>query len=386
MLFLVTVATGSVLIVLNAPVVVIAAGTLLAGSVALFGTGALKVVDLKPSRLLSRGKKEPASVKPAKVKKEKPEGKVSSPSIIQKLAATEIDTSRLRGMLGTFLASIRDAITHFHASDDEKRNSIKKIDALLDQAVDGVVPDQPLSPTPPKAAGGAADPFASLAELDDDSLSEFDIDGEGAETKKAFMPEEISLLSEEDANAVSEILKAHQSAIDDLDLSADLAFSGDDGFSPAMGDAAATLPPLSVETPDVPVGDGALEGLEEMPDVGELSTELSALDDLDLDEIEIYDEADDGDEAALPDSHPEAGVSGQSMEESKESDDEDFDMVSFAAGGGVDDDLIAELKSEAKKKTFVEDTSLLRELKGSKYDAHELAQELEDILSRMGSK
>ncbi|WP_243669076.1 hypothetical protein [Methanoculleus chikugoensis] len=39
-------------------------------------------------------------------------------------------------------------------------------------------------------------------------------------------------------------------------------------------------------------------------------------------------------------------------------------MVSFASGGAVEDDLITALKADAKKKEYVEDISLVRELKG----------------------
>jgi len=52
----------------------------------------------------------------------------------------------------------------------------------------------------------------------------------------------------------------------------------------------------------------------------------------------------------------------------------------------VDDDLIAALKSDVKKKKFVEDISLVRELRGEKYSARELAGELEEILATLKSK
>ena len=73
------------------------------------------------------------------------------------------------------------------------------------------------------------------------------------------------------------------------------------------------------------------------------------------------------------------------LEELQEESEEDFDMVSFASGGVVEDDLITELKSEVKKKKFVEDLSLVRELKGEKFNAKDLAAELEDILAAMKS-
>ncbi|MDD3934670.1 MAG: hypothetical protein PHP55_12490, partial [Methanoculleus sp.] len=62
------------------------------------------------------------------------------------------------------------------------------------------------------------------------------------------------------------------------------------------------------------------------------------------------------------------------------------DMVSFASGGTVDDDLITAIKADTKKKKFVEDVSLIRELKGEKYGAKDLAAELEGILAAMRSQ
>ena len=61
-------------------------------------------------------------------------------------------------------------------------------------------------------------------------------------------------------------------------------------------------------------------------------------------------------------------------------------MVSFASGGTIDNDLIASLKSDVKKKKFVVDVSLVRELRGEKYNARDLASELEEILTILRSK
>ena len=127
----------------------------------------------------------------------------------------------------------------------------------------------------------------------------------------------------------------------------------------------------SISITELPGGDG-------MPDVSALSEELSALDELeDLDEIEIGGEEEDEIDAEEP--VPEEEVF---EEEPKE----DFDMVSFASGGAVEDDLITALKADSKKKKYVEDISLVRELKGEKFHAEELAVELEDILTAMRSQ
>ncbi|MDD3934221.1 MAG: hypothetical protein PHP55_10190, partial [Methanoculleus sp.] len=67
LLFLITVGTGSLIILVDAPVEVIVAGTVLAGFLALIITGALDLADLKPSRLrraLRERPKAPETKKP----------------------------------------------------------------------------------------------------------------------------------------------------------------------------------------------------------------------------------------------------------------------------------------------------------------------------------
>jgi len=346
LLFLITVGTGSLIILVDAPVEVIVAGTVLAGFLALIITGALDLADLKPSRL-RRALRE----RPKAPETKKPDAAAKKPSLIRKLAPAGIS---LPGMLGTLTASIRETIAHARAPEGEKKNRIESIDAMLDQAVDGSAPDQAASPTPPKAAGGAVDPLAALADLDLDSLDNLDLD-EATGPETAFESDQISLLSEEETNAVSEILKAHQSELEDLDLDLDLDLPGDSGTA------------------------GDLSG---RPDVSALSAELSALDDLDLDEIEIEGEEVDDEEIDADEPAPEEEVPDEPVDQPEE----DFDMVSFASGGMVDDDLIAALKSDVKKKKFVEDISLVRELRGEKYSARELAGELEEILATLKSK
>lgn len=344
LLFLITVGTGSLIIVIDASVEVIVAGTVLAGFCALLVTGALDPADLKPSRLRAALRE-----RPKKEKKEKPDTAAPKPPLIQRLASTEIN---LASMLGTLTASIREAITHARAPEGEKKKAIEEIDGMLDQAVDGSAPDQAASPTPPKAAGGAVDPLAALADLDLDSLDNLDLD-EATGPETAFESDQISLLSEEEASTVSDILKAHQSELEDLDLDLDL-----------------------------PGDSGTAADLSGLPDMSALSAELSALDDLDLDEIEIEGEEVDDEEIDADEPDPEEEVPDEPIEQPEE----EFDMVSFASGGMVDDDLIAALKSDVKKKKFVEDISLVRELRGEKYSARELAGELEEILATLKSK
>ncbi|MBP7144957.1 MAG: hypothetical protein KBA44_07100 [Methanoculleus sp.] len=332
LLFLITIGMGSLIILVDAPVEVILAGTVLAGFFALVITGALDLAELRPSRLRRalRERKKPPEAKKPDIPAEKP------------------SRTRGSGMLGTLAASVRETIAHARAPEVEKKDRIEKIDALLDEAVDGTAPKKPAVPA--KAGGGAVDPLASLADLDIDALAEIDQDGESPGPGTAIESDRIS------ADAVSEILKAHQNDLDGINLTPGIDLAGNpDAALPAIAGA--------------PGGDG-------MPDLSALNEELSLLDDLDLDEIEIEGEEKEEIRAEEPEEVPEEA----------EEPEEEFDMVSFASGGTVDDDLITSLKSDAKKKKFVEDVSLVRDLKGEKYDARSLALELEEILAAMRSQ
>ncbi|WP_231476688.1 hypothetical protein [Methanoculleus sp. MH98A] len=273
-------------------------------------------------------------------------------------------------MLGTFKTSVLEAIAHVRAPEREKKSSIEKIDAMLDQTVEGTAPDPAITPAPPKAGGNADDPLASLADIDIDSLEGLDIDGEASGPGTMLEPDQISLLSAEDADAISDILKSHQSELEDLDIPAGIDLAGD------AGEPDAALPPVAADVPELPGDDG-------MPDMSALSDELSALDELDLDEIEIEGEEEEKeDEPDTEEPIQDEDILGEIEEETKE----DFDMVSFASGGAVEDDLITALKADAKKKKFVEDISLVRELKGEKFHAKDLAADLEDVLTAMKSQ
>jgi hypothetical protein len=362
LLFLITVGTGSLIIVFDAPVEVVVAGTILAGFLALLVTGALDLAELKPSNLRSALQEREEKKKHQAVQEtKKPAEETEKPSTIRRRPFTGINSSSLSGMLGTLAASIRGMIAHTRAPESEKKNQFAELDAMLDQAVGGTAPDPAITPAPPKAGGGAADPLASLAGLDLDTLEDIDLDGEADGPGTLFESDQISPLSGEDADAISDILKNHQSDLEDLELDVEFA-----------RDAGTTIPPIDAEIPELSKGD-------EMPDMSALSEELSALDDLDLDEIEI--EIEDEEEEAVEAEEP--APDEDLLEEIEEEAKEDFDMVSFAAGGAVDDDLISELKSDTRKKKFVEDISLVRELKGEKYRAKDLAADLEDILAAM---
>ncbi len=390
-LFLGTVAAGSILILVDVPIPVIVAGTLLVGLMMLVGTGALALSDLRPSRWA-------AAIRDARKKRGSAPHSEPSPAespmpLISKAAGIRIDTSRLTGLFGMFAKSVRDAILHVRATKDEEKARMKKIDEMLDQTIDDRLTDGSAEPVPASSGGGAGDPLAALADLDAEAFDEIDIDGDVASPPASFDSDHLSLLSEEEASAVSEILKAHQEDLEDFEIPSDLDFPGGDTEDQVDAGSAAGMPAPPARDGAVAIGsdtldDVTLKELEEIPDAGHLEEELSSLDDLDLDEIEIEDDTDEEEE---PDTDtdvappPQADVLEEMAEEKPEG-GEELDMISFASGGAADDDLIAELKSDVKKKEVVEDLSLLRDLHGQKFDVKELADEMEILLRAMKPK
>jgi len=343
LLFLITVGTGSLIILFDATPEVVVAVTVLAGFLALLVTGALNLAELKPSNLR-------ATFLGWRKKKEKPGAPIAAEE-----RPAPAKKGRFSGMLGTFTASIRETIAHARASDSEKKERVGEIDTMLDQAVEGAAPS-PI-PATPKPGGSVTDPLASLADLDIDSLADLDINGEGPDLGGSFSPEDVSLLSAEDMDAVSEILKSHQTEVD-------VAAGG-------AGDG--VLPPIKAEVPDIP-------GDEGIPDLGILRDELSTLDELNPEEIEIEVEGEEEEEEEEPAQEEET------IKEEEEEKKEDFDIVSFASGGTVEDSLITTLKADRRRKKFVADISLLRDLRGEKIPAKDLVAELEEILAALRSQ
>jgi len=344
LLFLITVGTGSLIIILDANPEVVVAVTVLAGFLALLVTGALNLSELKSSNLR-------AAFRGWRRKKKKPE----APNAVGAEPSPAAKGGRFSGMLGTFTASIRETIAHARASDSKKKEGIEKIDNMLDRAVEGADAGSSPAAAPPRPGGSVTDPLASLADLDLDSIADLDLNEEGPDLGGSFSPEDVSLLSAEDMDAVSEILKTHQTEIE----------------VPAGVSGGSVLPPIAAEVPGI-------AGDEGIPDIGILRDELSALDDLDPAEIRIEVEGEEEEEEEEP--APEEEV--PEVEEKKE----DFDIVSFASGGTVEDSLITTLKADARRKKFVEDVSLLRELRGEKIAAKDLAAELEEILEALRSQ
>jgi hypothetical protein len=251
--------------------------------------------------------------------------------------------------LRTFAASIRESISIARAPAHEKKAKLDQIDQMLEKTIDDHLPgNMPGMPV----AGGSADPLISLADLDEESFNSIEIEGEFPRTSMRFENDELSMLSAEESNAVSDILKAHQ---DELEMT-------------PGGKASASLSGM-------PEGEIDLSGAD-------LKADLSELDELNLDEIDIDEEIEG---RAVPAEAADISADIETDLE-KEEPEEELDMVSFAAGGFAEDGLLAELRSDVKKRKVEQDVSLLRDLKGMKFKATELGEELADIIKSMPSK
>ncbi len=378
-LFLVTVTAGSVLVFIDIPPVYVIGGTIVAGVFVLIGTGALPLADLHPSQIRAalkglRGRRRPSPPKAA-----------PKPS---RFSLKLPDFGQAKTMLATFSASIRQTVAKGRAPEHVRKAELGKIDDMLDQTLSDPL-ERGVEQGSRSSGGGAGGPLSALEELDTESLDDLDLDGEVSRIASKFTGEQqVSTLSKEDEMAVADILKAHQDELDDIDLPADLDF-GDD----AAGEVpAAAVPPGKEVKPGLralpeTLPENVMDGLDSGADVALLGDDLSALDDLDLDDVEIEDEP--GEVSGSGGSPglfaaPEEPESAE--EEEEEEQEESFDMVSFASGGLADDDLMAELKADVKKRKVVEDLSLVRDLKGMKYAAQELADEMEDLLRAMKPK
>ncbi|RXE55285.1 hypothetical protein ABH15_10920 [Methanoculleus taiwanensis] len=380
-LFLVTVTAGSLLILFDIPPIVIIAGTVLAGFLMLLGTGALPVADLHPSRLA-------ASVRVAmrRRKAHAPKPTKASAKASRRIPDIRGALQQVVAILAAFIASLKKTVVKSRAPEHEKRAELGKIDEMLDKAIHDPI-EEPESVVAPTAGRGRVDdPLSALDELDTSSLDDLDLDGEVSRIASKFSTGQVSALSAEDESAVSDILKAHQDELDDLDLPPDF----DLGSEPSEGFPSAPAAPkerarlASMPAPEAALPVDMLGGLESDAVGDILGGELGDLDEIDLDEIEIEDESGSG-AGGLAAFIPEPEEPDEEEVEEEE-EPEDFDMVSFASGGLADDDLLAELKSDVKKRKAVEDVSLLRDLKGMKFSGKELADEMEDLLRAMRPK
>jgi len=373
-LFLVIIVAGSFMMLVDIPVFYLLAGVIVLGILLLFLTGAVKLPKRKKKGAREKkakpGKEEKKAAKEAKKSGAEPAGKKSKKGISEFF-------STLAGAFSVIGRDLRSA----RGNSKDKIAKQKKIDEMLDRSVagetevslDDIVPD--IAPVQKKK--GVDDPFSDLAQdsikidqmediesdldiplLDDEELDleSFSIEGESSSGESEdFSKMDINLdedetpiaIDEEEDEEVEDILKAHQDILKD---------SGE--------------------------GEEAISLDEDIGDFG----------DIDLDSVEMDEEAEEegsnveraeAPAASLAGTGPSktsssAGAEPKKMEMPAMTDEDE--MISFGTGTRQDDDLMASLKSDAKTVKRQENLSLLRDLKDVKVPASDLEKELEGLL------
>lgn len=371
LIFLSTVTIGSVFILYDVSTEVLVIGTVAAGSLTLFIFGAAKLSDLRPSQIKTAIHK---AVEDFRARKENSTDHKSEGEERTGLLKTQGESklAPVVSVLNSFTEAMKEGTERLKATLFHKDEKFKEIDTALASA---------------SVTGGAAAASGAVAEssgaggldLDDE---EFDDALEGLD------------LGDENLDDLEDIADAG-----DLDLSLDAEMSevSPEVSTEAEPDDAAVSAILEAHSDE-------LEEFEELGDIEDLDSDLSGdldgLDDLDLDSLDI---GEDEIEGVQPE--PEEETEVQSEEETPitapappqetgaaaasggdDEDDEGFDMLAFANGGGDSSGLLDLLKEDVKKKKTEDHDSLLRDLKGQKFEADDLVEELENTLKDLGTK
>lgn len=328
-MMLIILVTGTVLIMLNLPLIIVILGTILGGAIGLLITGSISI---------KREKKEKKK-KPEKEKKEKGKGLFS-------------------GLKGA-LKRDRERI-----ASSGKEEEIKKIDEMLVDAIGGKVGEEP--------SGAAAKPAKLHPE-------EEEIGGEQETEEEKDL---LLALSEEDFgdDIFDEIQVGEENEdfppMGEDELDKHLLIGGAESVDDILAAHATELEEEEGELPDI-TGEGGLEAASALDslDLDEESLLASNLDELDLEEEEEEPEEIYG----LPDEFEGEEEEPEEIEEMEGAGSGDLEMISFASGI-EEDEMISELKSQKKKKRQEVDVSLVRELRDVKIDVNELEGEMEEVL------
>lgn len=370
LIFFSTVSIGSVFIIYDVSTEMLIIGTVAAGSLTLFIFGAAKLSDLRPSQIKKAVHK---AVEDFKVRKEKSTGRKSAGKEKASLLKGQADgkLAPVISVLKSFTEAMRGGTERLKATLFHRDEKFEEIDTALASA--GV-------------AGGAA--AASGAVAESSGAGGLDLDDEEFEDALEGLD-----LGDEGLDDLEDVADA-----EDLEISTDAETPPEASADPEPDDAAvsAILEAHSDE----------LEEFEELGEIEDLDTDLSEdlegledLDDLDLDSLEIdeggiegvqpepEEEASSEEEAPAADLAPpqKTGAAAAASGEDEENDGE-FDMLAFANGGGDSTGLMALLKEDVKKAKTEDYDSLLRDMKGQKFKADDLVEELEDTLKELGNK
>jgi len=269
-------------------------------------------------------------------------------------------------------------------------DKLKKIDSMLDLAVQDKVVTPPFSPAPaparqPPVSGGSPETVAGAgvaggeASVDDDPFLALSSDELDAGL--------LDGLDDDDAPAPAPVpVPGAPSPVRTITIPDDTGMAGGEGegqLPPEVSSAAEDILKANVqEAGELP----SLEGLESVDE------NLGDLDNLSLDSVDLED--DDDEETGQPPvlSPPAAPAPSQvsapapsPSEPAAKKRSDQSEMAAFAAASGGDDDMLSSLAADIKTVKKEQDLSLLRELKDFRAPGTTIETELTDLYTTLNA-
>jgi hypothetical protein len=408
LLFAVILIAGLVLVLFDLPAIFLLLVVIALAVVVLVINGSIKLPKLKVPKItfsLPKGaKKNPKVQKPPVAQKP-----VKEKSIKKQQSGTKSSTGKKSGKMPGSFSTIKDAFSSMGKAISviagdigkarrpaaAKQREKQKLDQMLDQSVQGRAPDiRSLEDANPEIVPAGkqivADPFSTLVkeQMNTELLDSVQLDDEIGD---------LSALNDLDLG--SDMSGAFGDDISNLDVSLDT----DDGIT--IDDDSETDEVASILAANI----GELEAGEEGgEDTMSNEMALGGLEDLDINNIDLDQELGDPDGPDVKETRPEpspvvspqapvqkasssgsapmggsmfASAPSSKVESAEKPKDMGDSMLAFSSGKGMDDDLMASLKSDASSVKKDNNAPLLRDLKDVKVPAADLERELEGILS-----
>ncbi len=412
LLFAVILIAGLVLVLIDLPAIFLLLLVIVIALLVLLINGSIKLPKISmPKISLSSGKeakkkedkqKLPITKKPVKeksVKKQESGTKSGSGKKPLKMTGSFFTIRDAFSFMGKAFSVIAGDIGKARRPEAAKKREKQKLDQMLDQSVQGRVPDirsiEDANPEIiPAGKQNIADPFSTLVkeQMNTKLLDSVQPDDELGD---------LSALNDLDLG--SDMSGVFGDDISNLDVSLD----NDDGIT--IDDDSETDEVASILAANI--GDLEPEG-EGETDMLSNEMALGGLEDLDINNIDLDQELGDPDEpdgkesraapaqVVTPPVSASKGLSSSStsssppmsesffssapsskMEAPEKPKDMGDSMLAFSSGKGMDDDLMASLKSDASSVKKDSNAPLLRDLKDVKVPAADLERELQGILT-----
>lgn len=407
--FVIIISAGLLLVMFDLPAIFLILIVIAVAVLVLLITGSIKLPKMRVPKISLPGKKgakkfetvekPPISQKPTKAKsgkKQEPVAKSSPKKTIGTTTTGRFSTVRdAFSSMGKAISVISGDIGKSRKSKTAKMRDKEKIDQMLDQSVQGRAPDirsfeEATPEIVPSGKQNVSDPFSSLVKKQMDtelldsvgpdidmgdlsSLNDLDM---GTDMSGAFGEDmsnldialetdaAITIDDDSDSDEVASILAAHQGDLDQEEDGETGTISDDMGLG-GLGDLDIDSIDLDEDfgSPDVP---GKPEPRVIPPPVK--SPPVSAQKPFPPD-------------TASTGGNPFASAPSSRMTITEPSKDMGDSMMAFSTGKGMDDDLMASLKSDSSRVKKDNNAPLLRDLKDVKVPAADLEKELEGILS-----